>query len=165
MDPSDGVMRRLGGGAMISASASTFTAAKQRVFLDTLARTANVSQSRREAGASERQVYRLRRRNPAFQAAWRDALAEAYETLESKLLDRAINGYAKPIVRNGEHAGDVHETDSGLMLRLLALHRQSVKGPRAPADAAAARREVARRLELMAERLAQPPAAPARDPE
>ncbi len=157
----DAVRRRPGGGAMIAGNGSSFTPAKQRMFLDTLARTANVTRSRCEAGASERQVYKLRQRNPAFRAAWTAALTEAYEALEATLLDHAINGYAKPIVRNGEHTGDIHETDHGLMLRLLAMHRDTVKGPRASAgDVAASRAEVARRLEVMAERLALPPPEP-----
>lgn len=69
-----------------------FTAAKRRLFLDTLAETCNVVASARVAGIAKKTVYAARRRDPEFAAAWREALSIGYDRLEERLLRAAGAG-------------------------------------------------------------------------
>ena len=49
-----------------------------------LTETANVSQSARDAGVSVAAAYDLKRRDPAFAAAWREALEAGFDAHISK---------------------------------------------------------------------------------
>jgi hypothetical protein len=63
---------------------------KQRRFLEHLAATCNVKASARAAGASVYPFYGLRQRDAAFAAAWKEALAAAYDRLEEALVAKAL---------------------------------------------------------------------------
>jgi len=68
-------------------------------FLATLAETCNLVRSARAAGFSANWAYRKRRRDAGFRAGWAMAVREGYAKLELVLLERAIKGTPKPIVR------------------------------------------------------------------
>ena len=93
--------------------------AKRAAFLQALAETSSVSMAERRSGMNHREAYKLRRRDPRFAAAWRNALIEGYDLLELELL-----GYLRD--RQPRHKMDV----SGA-LRLLAAHRETVLRERA----------------------------------
>lgn len=63
---------------------------KQRRFLEHLAATCNVTASAKAAGASVHPFYSLRQRDPAFAAAWKEAMAAGYDRLEEALLAKAL---------------------------------------------------------------------------
>ena len=154
------IFPRKGGGAQARRPVTNrFTPAKRRVFLDHLAASANVSQSAQAAAISGPTAYHTRRRDPAFAAAWQAALTEAYHTLELKLLDTALNGQRHTTGSGEAEVVEVRQ-DTGLMMRLLAQHRQTAKvGPPVaptPERAAILRERLHKDLERMAERLGVP---------
>ena len=63
-----------------------FDATAQRKFLDALALTCNISIAAEHVGMSESNAYVVRRRDPAFAAAWREALEMGLERLEMQLV-------------------------------------------------------------------------------
>lgn len=93
--------------------------AKRAAFFAALAETSNVSEAARRATMTVREAYQLRRRIPAFAAAWRDALIEGYELLELELL-----GYLRDTRPR-------HKMDVGGALRLLAAHKEMLVRERA----------------------------------
>jgi hypothetical protein len=92
-------------------------------FLDVLAATCNVRAAARAVGVSDAcVVYTRRRRDPAFVAAWGEALALGYQMLETLLVGHALAGGA-----DGEPMEDGSEGGSAvnveLALKLLKDHR------------------------------------------
>lgn len=68
--------------------------AKVDKFIDELAASGNEQASARKVGMSKEAVYRLRRRDPAFRAAWASAVDQGYAQVEIGMIDEAINGIA-----------------------------------------------------------------------
>ncbi|OYY90503.1 MAG: hypothetical protein B7Y45_07770 [Sphingomonas sp. 28-66-16] len=106
-----------------------WTAQKKAAFLDHLAATCNVKASAAVIGVDPISVYALRRHDPAFLAAWQEALEAGYAMLETQLVGHALSGGGRTIA-NGATAltGPI---DVDLALRLLAAHRtRSADRPR-----------------------------------
>jgi hypothetical protein len=103
-----------------------FTAEKRAIFLGELAQTMNVLQASRVAAVSSKSAYALRRRDPAFAEAWREALAEAYDKVEALLVQRAILGLSTEPTEAGE-IGKLQGLSERGLLGLLGHHRQAVK--------------------------------------
>ena len=145
------VSARMGGGALATPLGRRvrWTKARRATFLRHLAKTANVSRSVKKAGMARKSAYDLRDRDPGFAADWQAALAEAYNTLELKLLDRALNGEQRVVRTPDGDKVEVHQ-DSGMMLRLLAHHRAAVKGG---AVAHESPESIKRRADAMRERI------------
>lgn len=113
-----------------------WTEKRRQTFLARLAETANVCSSARVVGLSKQAAYDLKRRDPAFAQAWRDALEIGFSELEMALLRQALEGsereermeigkerelkYVK-IVRSHTFVGP---------LRLLMAHRDEVMAHR-----------------------------------
>ena len=76
-----------------------WTAARRETFLDTLAATCNVRAATAAAGMTSKAAYALRQREPAFAAAWEEALTIGYERLEGELLGCALEAIED--IRNG----------------------------------------------------------------
>ncbi|MFA6124605.1 MAG: hypothetical protein WCS75_10565 [Sphingomonas sp.] len=68
----------------------SFSKAKRKRFLDTLAGTCKVNLAVRAAGVASSSCYRARLRDADFAAAWDEALATCYQRLEEALLDYAL---------------------------------------------------------------------------
>lgn len=68
----------------------SFNKAKRKRFLDTLAETCRVNLAVRAAGVARSSCYRARVRDPAFAAAWDEALGIGYQQLEEALLAYAL---------------------------------------------------------------------------
>jgi hypothetical protein len=91
-------------------------------FLAALAETSNVTAACAASGASPSRAYKVRREDPAFAAAWRNALYEGYENLELEVLHR---------LRTGESD---RKYDNASAIRLLAAHRETIARERARRD-------------------------------
>lgn len=105
-----------------------WTRAMREAFLDHLAATCNVKQSARAAGVSHAAVYRLRRRDPGFAAAWGEALALGYQMLETQAVGHVLAGQgAGPIdLGPGEEAIEI---DLVAAMKLLTTHRNATGKP------------------------------------
>jgi hypothetical protein len=116
------------GGAMPKARkprGNEWTKAKEQAFLTTLSETCNVTLAAEGAGMSTSSVYARRKKVAAFRAGWREALAAAYQRLELVLLDRALNGTEKLVVRKDGSEERMREYPNQIALQLLKLHRES----------------------------------------
>lgn len=103
----------------------------REVFLDHLRKTSNISQSASIALVERKTVYRWREADPAFAAAWDDAIDEATDMLEAEARRRAIEGDEEYVVSMGQLVKDpktgeyltTRKRSDGLMTLLLKAHR------------------------------------------
>ena len=100
--------------------------AKATKFLGVLAATCNVSEACRQTGISMTVVYRRRKMDAKFRAAWNETLSGAYSRLELVLLDRAFNGTEKVMTRHDGSEDRMREYPNHIALRLLQMHRETV---------------------------------------
>lgn len=107
-------------------------AVTRKIFLDHLARTANVAASARAAGISGDTVYAAHCRLPEFRTEWKEGLAEGYVRLETSMLADALK---RPSSRTPDALIKARAQQQRLQLGLLNAHRGSVKGS-APARSA-----------------------------
>lgn len=158
------MVKRAGSQAKTTGSASTqqaseikrWTLDRQADFLAHLAMTTNVRASAEAVGMSEQGTYRLRWRSPAFKEAWEIAKAEGYVKLEWVLLNRAIEGVDKPVLKDGKQVGSVKEYSDRLGLSLLHGPHRATHRPRAvevQRDRAEVRRRIEARLSEMNKRM------------
>lgn len=91
-------------------------------FLVTLGDTCNVVRSARVAGFSSSWAYRLRKRDASFRAGWAEAVREGYAKLELVLLERAMKGTPKPIIRRDGSVAIIREYSTQLAVALLRKH-------------------------------------------
>lgn len=98
----------------------------KNTFLTVLAETSNVSKACEAAPVSPARAYKLRREEPEFRRAWREALAEGYEHLEMELLRRLREGDFTTI-EGGKY-------DFANALRILSAHRGTVESERSRQD-------------------------------
>lgn len=105
-----------------------WTTARQALFLQHLAQTANVAASCRAAGmkGATGGLYVLRQKSAEFRASWAAALREGYAALEVALLDRALNGTPTPIIHGGELKGTAIQFSERLAMFLINAHRDTV---------------------------------------
>jgi hypothetical protein len=133
-------------------------AAKAR-FLESLGETANITASAKAAGMCRPTAYKLRRSDPAFRAGWDAALLQAYEALEARVLERAMDGVRQVVRYQGEPVGEDVKYNDQVALGLLRMHRQAMERARAAGagfegcDAEALAGEIRRKLAEMQARL------------
>jgi hypothetical protein len=82
-----------------------WTAERRVLFLDRLAEHGSVRAACRAASMSREAVRRLRARAPAFDAAYREAMAQNVAVLADAVFDRAIHGSERPVYYKGELVG------------------------------------------------------------
>lgn len=104
-----------------------WTKEKERIFLAVLTETCNVTRAVEAVSMSVRGAYKRRKTNAAFRAAWAEAIAAAYQRLESVLLDRAFNGTEKVIRRHDGKEDRMREYPNQLGLSLLKMHRSTFR--------------------------------------
>jgi len=95
-------------------------------FLAELANTCNVSEAARVAGIDRHAVYNHRDADPAFAAAWADAIEQGVEALELEARRRAMKGTTRPVFYMGVECGQVQEYSDTLMIFLLKAHRPKI---------------------------------------
>ena len=97
-----------------------WNAARQRLYIETLAETGSVHLSARAAGLSARSAYALRVRSPAFSAAWDAAQQLAVGRLSALAFDRAIHGRVEQVYHHGELVGEKRVPSERLLMWLLS---------------------------------------------
>ena len=144
-----------------------FTRRRQEEFLTHFAASCNVRWSAAAANVSPSTVYRRRRTDPAFKAAWAEAQCQGYAALEADLILQArqllnASDHAR------EHPGEAHQPPIGMDAKLaFALLQNFQKNSgKEPGDINPRRSdlsEATRRLEraMRAMKLLPPPTAPA----
>ena len=102
-----------------------WTKANEEQFLTTLGETCNVTAAADAAGVSVSGAYKRRKKVAAFRAGWAEAIAAAYQRLELVMLDRALNGTEKIVVRKDGSEERMREYPNQIALHLLKMHRDS----------------------------------------
>ncbi|MEO7379690.1 MAG: hypothetical protein ABIV23_06455 [Sphingomicrobium sp.] len=97
-----------------------WSAARQRIFIETLAETGSIHLAAKSAGLSARSSYALRVRSAAFAAAWDGAQMLAVGRLSALAFDRAIHGRVEQIYHQGQLAGEKRVPSEKLLMWLLA---------------------------------------------
>jgi hypothetical protein len=103
----------------------SWTKAKETKFLSVLAETCNVSLACEGADVSNSQAYRRRKSDAAFRAGWMDAIGAAYQRLELVLLERALNGTEKIVIKTDGREERMREYPNQIALTLLRMHRDT----------------------------------------
>jgi hypothetical protein len=139
--------------------AKTFGVVAQRLFLEELARTSNITASAKAAGFTTKPAYDLKKKSGSFKAQWLEALSEGYARLEADLLAEALRP-ASP------HLKDMTLKQKQLKVRLgmalLAAHRNTVRGAEKPSpsrsrDPEEVKKRLAARFTAMNKRLNDDP--------
>jgi hypothetical protein len=113
-----------------------WTKAKERTFFTALAESCNVKLAAEAAAMSVSGAYLKRKREAAFRAGWAEAIATAYQRLELAMLDRALNGTEKIVVRKDGSEERVREYPNQVAMHLLKMHRDSAMEAAAEPDEA-----------------------------
>lgn len=98
---------------------SPFSPALMARFCEELAECGMVHRAAKAVGFSRNTLYKHRRNNPSFAAAWDAALHHARQRLADHLLERAIEGSFAFTYQNGELVGHRHYLDSRLGYAML----------------------------------------------
>lgn len=123
-----------------------WTLADRNVFFDHFAMSGDVAEAAAAAGKTERSAHSLRRRSATFAAAWRVALDDGYERLETALVRQVM----------GETTAKL---DVAAAVVLLDRRRRiddgaaaTRKGPEKANPLARAERELLKRLQALSKR-------------
>jgi len=101
----------------------------RRKFLSALAETGSVRAAATASGRARCAWLNLRGRDPAFAAAWDQALDAYVELLEAEADRRAVLGEEEPVFYGGKQVGvRAKPSDSLLMFRLKALRPGRYRG-------------------------------------
>jgi phage terminase small subunit len=105
--------------------ANGWTLAKEKTFLKALASSCNVTVAAKTAGVSASGAYQRRLRWPGFEGAWAEAIDSGMMTLESKLLDAAVQNlaYADAVLPD-----DIPLVSTDQAISLLTIHRRQLAG-------------------------------------
>lgn len=92
------------------------TARRKLKFLKLLAETGSVSVATIGIKSYRGNVYKWKREDPDFAAAWNDIWEATIDELETSLMRRAIHGYERPIYQQGKLVGaeTVHHPALGM---------------------------------------------------
>ena len=120
---------------MVTSAFDDVTHPKQRAFLSAFAKTGVVSRACEIARVGRTNHYRWRSEDPAYQVAFKRAVAMVADLFEDEATRRAIDGVLRPTGwYRGKPGGYVREySDNLLMFRLKALkpeyrERETVTG-------------------------------------
>ena len=95
----------------------------RQTFINELAQTCNVSLAAAKAKVGRRTVYDARDADPAFAAAWDEAIEIAVELMEGEVHRRAFSGTLKPVYQGGLKVGEIREYSDTLAIFLLKAHK------------------------------------------
>jgi hypothetical protein len=112
----------------------SWTAAKQRRFLEALAACCNVKLAAKTAKVSTSAVYVRRTKDASFRMAWDGALATGYAQLELMLLERALHGVEKIVIARDGSRTVIREYSDRVALALLRMHRDTAKTADEPVE-------------------------------
>lgn len=95
------------------------TPKKLAEFLDQLAETGNVLATAELLNLDRRALYRLRKDDPEFAAAWDEAIEQSADALEVEARRRALDGWDEPVFYQGIETGLVRKYSDTLLIFLL----------------------------------------------
>jgi hypothetical protein len=125
--------------------------ARQRVFLESIARSGIVTQACDECGMSPRAAYTLRLRADGigFRLGWEAAILIARARLVDTLMDRAINGWEEVVTRFADDSDERirHRIDNRLAMSLLGRLDKRAEVPLTEGTDAALARIIAQDFE------------------
>lgn len=130
-------------------------------FVDELSRHGNVRVAAARVGVSRSGVYLARRRDGAFDLAWRGALVLARRHVEAVLAERALDGVEEAVFYHGEQIATRRRFDTRLLLAHLARLDQLCEADGAAAAQAGAFDAALAALAGLPEAEPAPPAMPA----
>lgn len=139
----------------VAPSYRSWTAAKERKFLEALAGCCNVKLAAKTAKVSTSAVYVRRTRNASFRLAWDGALASGYAQLELMMLERALHGVEKIVIARDGTRTVMREYSDRVALALLRMHRDIAMIADEPIDEDEfdeARARIVARIERLRER-------------
>jgi hypothetical protein len=153
----DGLVLRGGGSPkMKKAGKRDWSKAKEEVYVNTLAETCNFTRAAEAARVSTSSAWKRRKTNAVFRASCREAVAAGYQRLELALLDRALNGSEKIVIRKDGSEERVREYPNAVALTLLRLHRETaaeVENEPDQVDVAELRERLVNKLERLRKRI------------
>jgi len=91
-------------------------------FITELLHTGNVTLSAQKAKVGRQYAYQARESDPAFAAAWKEAVEASVELMEAEARRRAVEGYLKPVYQSGKKVGEIREYSDTLLIFLLKAH-------------------------------------------
>jgi ElaB/YqjD/DUF883 family membrane-anchored ribosome-binding protein len=144
---------------MRKARAGGWTAAKRSDFLAALRATCNIAAALRRVRLSRSGLDRLRARDGAFRAAFREAIRDGYPELELFAMEKIMNGTVKTVTKTDgtkETRETVHEYPLHLAIQLLRQHRETAieaEAEHQAEDVDEARARILRKLKRLKERL------------
>lgn len=101
--------------------------AKRRIFLRTLAKTCNVTESAAAAGVCRKRAYEWREAHAEFAKAWDDAIETATDALEAEARRRAIDGWEEPVHYQGIQTSTIRKYSDALLALLLRGRRRTFR--------------------------------------
>jgi len=104
-------------------SSKRWSRSREKLFLEELQLTGNVSAATAKAGLDRSLVYRRRNLNPEFREKWQNAMDQALDYLEAYLWDKAMG-------KETSDAGRV--IDEKIAIFLLKAHRPEIFGDGKP---------------------------------
>ena len=105
------------------ANRTKLTNRARETFLEVLRETANVSEAAKTARVSRTCAYAHQKADPAFAAAWDEAVEVARDALEAEARRRAVNGVEEPVFHKGKVCGHIRRYSDRMLEILLKAHR------------------------------------------
>jgi len=145
----------LGGGQVKRAGHDRWSQAKEKIFFEELAATANVKRAAAAAGVSTAAVYARRMKQPLFRAKWVAVLETGRAAIEMKLVEAANKSFDPDDMDVGEVQPRVSVAEA---IRIVQLHgskaqQATIEDMESPAEEVAEIRErLIRKLRKLRER-------------
>lgn len=102
--------------------------ARREAFLEMLAETASVTAASQATGVYRVKWYRLRKSDPAFAAAWDEALEIGIDAVEDEAIRRAVAGHEEPVYFQGQKVGAIRKYSDRMLMLLLRARRPRLYG-------------------------------------
>lgn len=99
-----------------------------------LSECGNVTRAAEESGCHRVQLYRMKREDEAFSAAWEEAADIGAKRLEDEARRRAVEGWQEPVWYQGEQTGTVTKYSDTLLICLLKAHHPEKYADRSKSD-------------------------------
>lgn len=129
-------------------------------FLDALTDGATIAAACATAGIGRRTAYDWRKAEPAFAAAWTEALDIGTSALEDEAVRRAVVGVDEPVFYRGEVCGTVTKKSDTMLIFVLRRRRPEIYGhldkPTKPSATPITHTERAARIEATLNRVTPP---------
>ena len=113
------------GPQIVHSRGKRWTDEAEALFLDAFAASCNVRWAAQQCGFSKEAIYARRRRDPAFAAAWHEALVQGHARLEASLIAAAI---ATVEGRAPDPDFPIPPMSVAEMIAVLKLHGPAVHG-------------------------------------